>query len=502
MRYRMSHSWLMSTPSLDATEETLDPRTPEGWDSLRELGQGMVSHLLGYLQNVRERPVWQPLPDAVRQRLARSLPIEGEGLEAAWKDFTRDVLPHPTGNIHPRFWGWVMGTGTPVGLFAELLSATMNCHVAGYEDAASAVEDQVLAWCREMMGFPADASGLLVSGGSMGNLLGLAVARNAALGDVRKKGLFGQPRMTLYASRETHACVRRAVEVLGLGSESLRSLPVGEDFRVDVGALRTAIARDRAEGLRPFCIIGNAGTVNTGAVDDLNALADVAEQEGLWFHVDGALGALGVLSPQLRPLLAGLERVDSLVFDLHKWMYLQFDVACVLVRSKEAHRDTFAYQTEYLAQARRGLASRPSMFSEYGVELSRSFRALKVWLNLKTYGVAKFARLIEQNAAQARYLATRVDSEPELERLAPVSLHIVCLRYVGRQQVPPEQLDAWNRELLCRLHESGMAVPSYTTLQGRYCLRVCINNHRTRREDLDAFVGEVLRLGREIAAHR
>jgi glutamate/tyrosine decarboxylase-like PLP-dependent enzyme len=269
---------------------------------------------------------------------------------------------------------------------------------------------------------------------------------------------------------------------------------------VDVRALRAAIARDRAEGLRPFCIVGNAGTVNTGAVDDLQALADVAKEEGLWFHVDGALGALGALSPKLRPLLAGLERADSLVFDLHKWMYLQFDVACVLVRSKDAHREAFAYQAEYLAQARRGVASRPSMFSEYGIELSRSFRALKVWLNLKAYGSARFARLIEQNAAQAQHLAARVDSEPELECLAPVSLHVVCFRYVGRRNASPEQLDAWNRELLCRLHEAGTAVPSYTTLHGRYCLRVCINNHRTRREDLDTFVSEVLRLGREIAA--
>lgn len=490
----------MNTPPATQAEDTLDPKTPEEWDSLRELGQGMVTELVRYLQTVRERPVWQPLPDSARQRLGQSLPAEGEGLEAAWRDFQRDVLPFPTGNIHPRFWGWVMGTGTPVGLFAELLSAAMNCHVAGYEDAASTVEDQVLAWCRERMGFPAGTSGLLVSGGSMGNLLGLAVARNAAVGDVRRTGLFGLPRMTLYASKETHACVRRGVEVLGLGSESLRSLPVGPDFRVDVRALRDAIARDRAEGLRPFCIVGNAGTVNTGAVDDLHALADVAQEEGLWFHVDGALGALGVLSPRLRPLLAGLERADSLVFDLHKWMYLQFDVACVLVRSKEAHREAFAYQTEYLAQARRGLASRSSMFSEYGVELSRSFRALKVWLNLKTYGTERFAGLIEQNAAQAQHLAARVDAEPELERLAPVSLHVVCLRYVGQQNASPEQLDAWNRELLCRLHESGVAVPSYTTLHGRYCLRVCINNHRTRTEDLDAFVDEVLRLGREISA--
>ncbi|WP_233166148.1 pyridoxal-dependent decarboxylase [Archangium sp. Cb G35] len=318
-------------------------------------------------------------------------------------------------------------------------------------------------------------------------------------GDVRRTGLFGQTRMTLYASRETHACVRRAAEVLGLGSGSLRLLPVDADFRVDVGALRAAIARDRAEGLRPFCVVGNAGTVNTGAVDDLEALADVAEQEGLWFHVDGAFGALAALSPRLRPLLRGMERADSLAFDLHKWMHIPFEAGCILVRSEAAHRRAFAYQTEYLAQMPRGLAARPSMFSEYGVQLTRGFRALKVWMSLKAHGAAKFARLIEQNVEQAHALARWVDAEPELQRLAPASLNVVCFRYVGRG-VPEERLDAWNRELLCRLHESGVAVPSYTTLGGRHCLRVCLTNHRTRREDLEFLVQEILRLGRELSA--
>ncbi|WPB74098.1 aspartate aminotransferase family protein [Archangium violaceum] len=495
----------MSTPKTvldEKREETLDPESPEAWDALRALGRRMVDDAMDSLRTVRERPVWRPLPPSASLSLnpRRPVPQEGEGAEAVYRDFVENVRPYPTGNIHPRFWGWVMGTGTPLGMLAEMLAAGMNCHVAGYEDAAARVEDQVLAWCRELLGFPEDASGLLVSGASMATLVGLSVARSEkAGGDVRRTGLFGQTRMTLYASRETHACVRRAAEVLGLGSDSLRLLPVDADFRVDVGALRAAIARDRAEGLRPFCVVGNAGTVNTGAVDDLEALADVAEQEGLWFHVDGAFGALAALSPRLRPLLRGMERADSLAFDLHKWMHIPFEAGCVLVRSEAAHRRAFAYQTEYLAQMPRGLAARPSMFSEYGVQLTRGFRALKVWMSLKAHGAAKFARLIEQNVEQAHALARWVDAEPELQRLAPVSLNVVCFRYVGRG-VPEERLDAWNRELLCRLHESGVAVPSYTTLGGRYCLRVCLTNHRTRREDLEFLVHEVLRLGRELAA--
>jgi aromatic-L-amino-acid/L-tryptophan decarboxylase len=288
--------------------------------------------------------------------------------------------------------------------------------------------------------------------------------------------------------------------VLGLGADALCALPVDADFRVDVAALRRAIAEDRAQGLLPFCIVGNAGTVNTGAVDDLGALADVAQAEGLWFHVDGALGALAAMSPALRPRLAGMERADSLAFDLHKWMYLQYEVGCVLVRSERAHRGTFAYQTEYLAQMPRGLASRPSMFSELGVQLSRGFRALKVWMSLKAYGADRFARLIEQNVRQAHGLAARVDAEPELQRLAPVTLNVVCFRYVGAAGAQAPALDALNKELLARLHEGGAVLPSYTTLDGRYCLRVCLSNFRTREEDLQLLVREVLRHGRALAA--
>jgi aromatic-L-amino-acid/L-tryptophan decarboxylase len=488
----------MSNPPTPV-EETLDPESPEDWEALRSLGQRMVGDVMDYLRTVRERPVWRPPTASARASLQRPLPREGEGAEAVYRDFVENVLPYPTGNIHPRFWGWVMGTGSPLGTLAELLAAGMNSHLAGYEDSAARVEDQVLAWCRELLGFPAQASGLLVSGASMATLVGLSVARSEKAGvDVRRTGVHGLPRMTLYASRETHACVRRAVEVLGLGGDSVRLLPVDANFRVEVRALRDAISRDRVEGLRPFCVVGNAGTVNTGAVDDLEALADVATQEGLWFHVDGAFGALAALSPRLRPLLRGMERADSLAFDLHKWLHIPFEAGCVLVRSEAAHRRAFAYQTEYLAQMPRGLAARPSMFSEYGVQLTRGFRALKVWMSLKAHGASKFARLIEQNVEQARRLGELVDAEPELQRLAPVSLNVVCFRYVGRG-APEAQLDAWNRELLCRLHESGVAVPSYTTLDGRYCLRVCLTNHRTRREDLDVLVREVLRLGRKLS---
>jgi glutamate/tyrosine decarboxylase-like PLP-dependent enzyme len=478
-------------------EETLDP---EDWQAMRALGHRMVDDMMTYLETVRERPVWQPIPDEVRAHLNQPLPVEAEGAERAYQDFTEYVLPHPLGNIHPRFWGWVNGTGTPFAMLAEMLAAGMNPNVGGFNQVPVYVETQVIDWCKEMLGYPSAASGLLVSGGSMANLVGLTVARNAGAGfDVARQGLQGEgARLTLYGSVEMHYSIEKAVELLGLGSRALRRIPVNSDFQIDPTALEAAISEDRARGFRPICVIGNAGTVNTGAVDDLDALANICEREGLWFHVDGAFGALAVTSPQLRPQLAGMERADSLAFDLHKWMYLPYEVGCALVRHPQAHSETFTATGAYLAHTERGLTSRSTWFAGYGVQLSRGFRALKVWLSLKEHGIDKFRRLIEQNVEQARYLVALVEASTELQLLAPAPLNVVCFRYVDTS-LDETQLNRLNEELLIRLHESGVAVPSSTMLNGTYALRVAITNHRSRREDFDLLVRKVVELGRELA---
>jgi aromatic-L-amino-acid decarboxylase len=349
------------------------------------------------------------------------------------------------------------------------------------------------------MGFPAEASGLLVSGGSMANLVSLTVARNHQAGfDIREKGLqSGQPQMVLYGSVEMHSSLQKAVELLGLGSQALRKIAVNNQFQIDLDALKEAIRLDRQVGLRPFCVIGNAGTVNTGALDDLQALADICRQEGLWFHVDGAFGALARISPELRPLVAGIEQADSLAFDLHKWMYMPFEVGCVLVRQEEAHRKAFSLTPDYLSHAERGLAGGSHWFSDYGVQLTRGFRALKVWMSLKEHGLEKYGRLIRQNVKQAQYLSQLVDAAPELERLAPVPLNIVCFRFrAGGYSAAG--LNSLNQELLIRLHESGIAAPSFTSLNGHNALRAAITNHRSRRADFRILVEAVIRLGKEL----
>ncbi|HEU4649244.1 MAG TPA: pyridoxal-dependent decarboxylase, partial [Gemmatimonadales bacterium] len=471
----------MSLPETARPEETLDP---ENWDELRALGHRMVDEVLTYLQTIRERPVWRPIPDEVKAALRRPLPREGEGAEAAYQDFRQHVLPHPMGNIHPRFWGWVIGTGTPFGALAEMLAAAMNPNMGGGDHVANYVEAQVLDWFKELVGYPADASGLLVSGGSMANLVGLTVARNARAGfDVRTDGVGAAPRrLTMYGSREMHSSVQKGVELLGLGSDALRLIPVDEEFRVDVAALERAIRDDRAAGYQPVCIIGNAGTVMTGAIDDLAALADLAEREGLWYHVDGAFGAIAALDPELRRSLAGMERADSIAFDPHKWLYVPIEVGCILIRNQEVHRRAFSLTPEYLKHAERGVAGGEWWPSDYGIQLTRGFRALKVWLSLKEHGSDKYARLVRQNVEQMRYLAQLVCAAPDLELLAPVPLNIVCFRYRGRGG-SDDALNALNAELLMRLHERGIAVPTNASIDGKFALRVANVNHRSRRED-------------------
>lgn len=479
------------------TEETLDP---ENWNEFRALGHKMLDDMLDHLASLRNQPAWQPMPERVKAEFSTALPLEPQPAEAVYQEFIDNILPFTNGNRHPRFWGWVQGTGTPLGMLADMLASGLNPHMAGFNQAPALVEHQVLRWLTEMMGMPESSTGVLGSGGTMANIVGLVVARHAKAGfDVREHGLQsgGRPRLVLYGSSETHGWAQKAVELLGLGNHSLRRIPVDAQYRIDVANLREAIESDRRLGHRPFCVIANAGTVNTGAIDDLEALAAICRDEDLWFHVDGAFGALARLSPKLAPLVAGVELADSVAFDLHKWMYLPFEIACTIVRDAVAHRDAFAQAPSYLAETSRGVIAGGLPFADRGLELTRGFKALKVWMSLKTHGTRAFARLIEQNVKQARYLVQMIGEHPDLELLAPVPLNIVCFRYAS-EGLSEASLNAINQEVLLRVQESGLAVPSGTVLGGRYAIRVAITNHRSRSEDFEALVEAVTRIGADV----
>jgi len=456
----------------------------------------MLDDMFDYLEHLRQRPAWQPAPPEVHARFAEALPREPKGLDAVHEEFMQFILPYAVGNAHPGFMGWVHGGGTPVGMLAEMIAGGLNANLGGRNQVPLDVEKQILRWTRELFGFPDTASGLFVTGTSMANLVALIVARTAALGvAVRRNGVSaGGKRLTAYASAATHSCIARAIDIAGIGVDALRQIPVNGRHEVDIAALRNAVAADRQAGCTPFFIVGNAGTVDIGAIDDLAGLAAYAASEKIWFHVDGAFGALAALAPSLAPRLRGIERADSIGFDFHKWAQVPYDAGFVMVRDGALHQATFAVEPNYLRRDVRGMAARSPWPCDFGPDVSRGFRALKTWFTLKTYGADALARTIVRTCGLAQEMARRIEAEPALELLAPVALNIVCFRYRS------PDADRVNAEILIRVQESGVAAPSSTSVDGRFAIRAALFNHRTTMQDVDALLDAVIRIGREVAA--
>lgn len=466
---------------------------PENWDDFRKAAHAMLDASIDKLARAKEGRVWTPLPEDIKSVIETELPKDGMPEKAMQADLESFLL-YGVGNTHPRFFGWVHGAGAPSGLMADITAAAMNVNAGGRNHIAPVVERQVVSWSAQMMGMPETTSGLVVSGTSLATIIALKVARDQALKSAATKGISAS-NLTGYTSEQTHSCVSRAFDLLGLGKDNLRKISCNADFEMDTNALEQQIKTDKAAGLSPFVIIGTAGAVNMGAIDDLETLADIAAAHKLWFHVDGAFGAAAIIGDMAKSRLSGLARVDSLAFDFHKWLQVNYDAGCVLIRDADAHKASFSDRPEYLRGSERGLAGGAFWAVDYGPELSRGFRALKVWAHIKHHGIKALAAVIDRNIEQARYLEGLILASKHLEMLAPVPLNICCYRY----KFSGPNCDDMNLELVARLQESGIAVPSTTVINGQVAIRVNLTNHRTQRSDLDMLVGAAEDIGAEMA---
>ena len=470
---------------------------PSDWPCARAIAHQTLASTLDSIELTRERLVWQPIPADVRSAITdEPCPIDGQSLSDVCADAFSYVVPYSRGNMHPRFWGWVMGEGTVGGVLADMITAAININAGGCTHSAVLVERTVVRWMRQVFGFPpADNGGLVVSGTSMATTICLAAARRQILTTVRQDGIVHGPNLVVYVSTETHMCITKSLELLGHGSNAMHFVPVDDHFSMKTDELKKAIADDRKNGLTPFCIIGNAGTVNTGAFDNLAELASIARTENLWFHVDGAFGSLIILDPERRHLVDGIEQADSLAFDFHKWLHCPYDAGCVLVRDGMHLLSTFSVHQSYLANTERGCAGDKPWFCDLGLELSRSFRALKVWFVLKEHGTVRLGEKIADNCRQAQYLVSLLEKYEDFIRIVrPITLNIVNFRLEPKElaALDDESIDTFNNELLADVQLSGIAVASTTRIRDRLYIRVCIVSHRCIPEDFDIFVEHLL----------
>ena len=477
----------------DTSSELNLEMTPEQFRLLGYKAVDIIAENMHRLQN-RLEPARRSVPNELREQLLnQNLPQQGTDPEDLIKFVADNIMPYPLGHINPRFFAWVNSPAAPISIIGELLSAGMNSSVAGGDQAGTYIEHAVLDWLKEIMGFPKDSGALLVSGGSMATLLGLAVMRHvkSKKGGMRANGLqLQKDPIVVYTSTEGHSCVEKAIELLGLGHNYLHKIPVDADFRMDVNQLERQIRIDRQKGLHPVCVAASAGTVNTGAIDPLNRIADLCQKESLWFHIDGAYGGVGILAEQAGQLFRGIERADSLGIDPHKWMYIPVECGCAIIRDKKAMRDTFSLVPPYLRDDRQ-----LPWFSEFGPQQTRGFRALKLWLAIKHIGVDGYRHLISRDIQMANLLRNKIKARGDFELITSGPLSITCFRYA-----PPgmDDLDAVNRSILDIVQKKGDVYLTSTQLNEKFVLRVNIINFRTAEADLDFLLEVIAKAGQDI----
>lgn len=448
---------------------------PKDWDEFGRDMHKLMDQCLARMKNAKDLP-WQPKPADLAEQIALTNEAFGVGEQQAFASLVDDIMPYATGNTHPRFFGWVHGAGLPVSVGAELVAATMNSNCGGRDHGAIDVERAVLDWLLGVSGLPESASGILTTGTSQATILALSVARNKQFGrDVRKTGIQALPPIAVYVRRGTHSCIGKALEVMGYGTDALHIVETDDDMRMDVASLKSAVAKDQAAGRVPLAVVGTAGSVNTGSFDDLNTIADFCQEQDIWLHVDAAFGFWARLAddPWAR-LVDGMARANSIACDFHKWMSIPYDSGACMIYDRTLHFETFTTRPNYLEQQQEGLGGGDLWFCDYGLELSRGFRALKVWTAIKSIGTDAFSASITDNCKQTALMAELVNASDVLDLSFPVSSNICCF-YVAYGNV---------NDIAAELQISGDAVFSTTVIKGKACLRAALVNHRTTSEDI------------------
>ena len=469
---------LRTQSSLDVTDDVLQEISAEATKLISE-----------YLTTIAERPVRaENYAGKTTRSIDAELSAEGLSLDQLLAE-CRTIMDLSRHNGHPRFFGYVASPSTPIGAYGDLIASALNANITCWRSgpAGTELERLVVGWLGLLIGYDQQAKGLLTSGGSMANMIALLIANRRKSGaDTSRKGLWNSgPPMTIYASEEVHLSIPKAADILGFGRDQVRVITCDERQRMRVDVLASRIEADLREGLRPFCVIGSAGTVNTGVIDPLNDIAQIATEYGLWFHVDGAYGAPGVLDGGKKDLFAGLERADSVSLDPHKWLYVPVDAGCLLFRDAGTAMGAFSTEDADYIKTHGYSDEEAFAFWDYGVELSRRFRALKVWLTLQYYGTRRIAEAIAEDIALAAYLGELVSNADDFELLAPVELSICCFRYVPRAGMSDAELNQLNERIMALVQKGGRAYVSNATVKGRFALRACITNFRTTKADIE-----------------
>jgi len=479
---------------------TLDKSLPE----FEELIHKTVQLVLNRYKNIETADAYSKYtPLQVREWFNEPLPQEGMDMDALFAEIKEKILDTATLNIGPKFYAYVVSGGNQVSILAEFIAAALNQNVAKWHlaPAMSEIEMRVIQWTSKLLGFSNTAGGVLVSGGSAANLTGLTVARNTVFEkhQIRKKGLFAMKPLTIYASEETHSCIDKSVELLGIGTDHYRKIPVNKNYEINTIKLTEAIENDIKNGFQPFCLVGSIGTVNTGATDAINELADIAKKYNLWFHIDGAYGGLVASLDWLKNKVKGIDRADSLAVDFHKWLYQPFEAGCLLVKNWDTLKDAYFKSASYLTSDVNSDGRKD--FTEHHFQLSRNAKALKVWMSIKAYGINKIKRAIQNDIDIARFTAKKITEYPDFELCTPSNMSIACFRYVGSVRnvnANPEKIDKLNQLLIPALEKDGRIFFTGTKLKNRPVLRACFINHRLKPEHALNMLQIIREVGQEV----